>query len=449
MKSYLALFFLLSTHLFLLTRLAFTAWPEMLSYPYLLSNGFKLYQDIALPYQPVLIFILSTVYKVFGYSVLNLQIFTWTLILLNDLLIFLIVKKIAKLNAALLAVFFYITFQTFSDGNTLWFDLAATPFILGGLATFFYIKSMYKYIAFGLLLSLASFTKQQVALTVIFIFSLLIFLRNFKNALYFFLGAIIPGSIILAYVLSNSMLKDYFFWTFEVPLVWYPKAQGYVHLPSSSEWNKVLLMFLPVILALIYFKRWTKDTMVIFLILIATFITSFPRFEFFRMQPTIALIALFVGILTSWSKLYQWLLLFIVAGYLISNLPSNFLEKGTIRFFSEDDFKIAELIKSKSASEEKIYLLGLPSSQYIYTNKLTSKPWVDNYIWYMEIPEIQQKVIDGLIKEDIKYIFWKEPQKGQWFELDSYQPRTIVDYIRNNYSQVESFEDIKIWKKRD
>jgi len=59
---------LFTLHLFILIHLQFTSWPEMFSYPYLLNNGFNLYKDIALPYQPLLMLILSVVYKIFGYN---------------------------------------------------------------------------------------------------------------------------------------------------------------------------------------------------------------------------------------------------------------------------------------------------------------------------------------------------------------------------------------------
>src|SRR3990167_1746027 len=95
-KIMIYIFFLIiiSVHSLILSNIQFTAWPEMFSYPYLLNNGFMLYRDQALPYQPLLVLILSKIYIIFGYDINVLKIFTWGIILINDLLIFLISQKL-------------------------------------------------------------------------------------------------------------------------------------------------------------------------------------------------------------------------------------------------------------------------------------------------------------------------------------------------------------------
>ena len=451
MKIYLSLFLLLALHLLILNQLQFTAWPEMLSYPFFLNNGFKLYQDMAFPYQPLLVFILSAVYKVFGYSVINLQIFTWSIILLNDLLIFLIIKKILNTKLSLVTVLFYILFQSFTDGNMLWFDLATVPFILGGLITYLYLNNLKKYLWFGFFLSLAALTKQQVALAGILVLLFLVFsTKSFKIVLCYVLGAIIPALGVLVYVLANGILSDYIFWTFQVPIVWYPKFPGYAHLPSSREWLRVVLIFSPIIVALVNYKKWYQINLLLFLIFIATFLTSFPRFEYFRLQPTIAILIIITAIFISWSKRNIALFAIIALLFAVISIPKHFQQTNDkVRFYSAEDISEFQLISSKTSQQDKIYLLGLSSMDYVFSAKLTSKPWVDNYIWYMEIPGIQQKVIDGFKQEGVKYIFWKNPQPDQWFELGSYQPKQIVDYIRNDYTYLESFNNIQLWVKKD
>ena len=85
-------------HLLTLSQLTFTAWPEMLSYPYLISKEFIPYKDFIMPYPPGLVFILSTVFNIFGFSLIVLKTFTWILILLIDLMIFLILRRISGRN---------------------------------------------------------------------------------------------------------------------------------------------------------------------------------------------------------------------------------------------------------------------------------------------------------------------------------------------------------------
>ena len=115
----------LIVHVFLLSGLRFTAWPEMLSYPYLRNNGYLLYKDMIHPYPPILTMVLSIVYKLFGYKLIVLKIFTWLIILVNDILIFLVAKKITKsVKYSVLSLISYILLQPFLEGNQLWFDLA-------------------------------------------------------------------------------------------------------------------------------------------------------------------------------------------------------------------------------------------------------------------------------------------------------------------------------------
>jgi len=139
---YLILFGLLGIHLFFLIILRFTAWPEMVSYPYLLNNGFKLYTDFIHPYPPALTLALAGIYKTFGYNLQALKVFTWLIILANDILIFAIVKKLTKDSLfAFVSVGFYVIFQPLLEGNQLWFDLAIVPPLL--LGVLFLLKKKY------------------------------------------------------------------------------------------------------------------------------------------------------------------------------------------------------------------------------------------------------------------------------------------------------------------
>jgi len=176
----------LVVHVFLLSGLRFTAWPEMLSYPYLRNNGFLLYKDMIHPYPPVLTMALSIIYKLFGYKLIVLKVFTWLIILVNDVLIFLIVKKMVNSERwAVISVIFYVLIQPFLEGNQLWFDLAIVPFIL--LSTYCILQK--KFFWSGLFLGVAILTKQTVGLYLVFgILYIAYRERNFKKVLLFLLG---------------------------------------------------------------------------------------------------------------------------------------------------------------------------------------------------------------------------------------------------------------------
>ena len=89
---------LIVIHIFLLSNLQFTAWPEMLSFSYMIDNGFVIYKDFHHVYQPLLTFTLLSFFKIFGFNIISLKTFTYILIALTDLFVFLNVKKLTDKN---------------------------------------------------------------------------------------------------------------------------------------------------------------------------------------------------------------------------------------------------------------------------------------------------------------------------------------------------------------
>src|SRR5438105_2626579 len=108
-KINLLIFCLLGLHLFILSVLQFTAWPEMVSFPYLINHGFVTYKDMVHAYPPLQVNILAALYSIFGYKVMVLKIFGFATILTGDILIFLIIQKLTKkINLALIGLGIYV-----------------------------------------------------------------------------------------------------------------------------------------------------------------------------------------------------------------------------------------------------------------------------------------------------------------------------------------------------
>lgn len=466
MKIWILFLALLLIHLGILLSLQFTAWPEMFSYPFLINNRFSLYKDIALPYEPLLNLVLAQIYQLFGYSLTTLKIITWSLIILTDFVIFLTsIKLIGKKLASLIPIALYVFIQPFADGNTLWFDLATVPFIILALWCYLFLKNFSQLFLVGFLLSLASMIKQQAAISLLFVIIYFTILeiqkitkgnycshRTIKEAVKayipFFFGILIPLIFSLTYVAIKDIWRDYIFWTIEVPLIWYPKFPGYTRLPNLIETIKTILLFAPgLILAFKKFKK-TKDLIFILIIFFSVFIVAFPRFEFFRMQPAIAVYIVLLAYLwkdtSDKKKLLIVPIIFLTLLLIIKNSSKLFLPT---RFYGPQDLKIAATVASQTS--HKIYLLGLSSLIYVMSEKLPPKPWVDNYIWYMEIPGIQEKVITGMENEPPGVIFWNPPDKGNWYDLGVYQPQKITNYIKGNYQYTGDIDKgIQIWIKK-
>ncbi len=440
-------------HLIILLSVQFTAWPEMFSYPYLINNGFKPYLDIAFPYEPILPLLLAGLYKVFGTELFVLQIYTWFIIIFSDLLIFLISKKIiGNKFISLLPIALYIVMQPVVDGNMLWFDLATVPFLLLAFATFIYLQGLKKFLFLGFFLGLAFFTKQQVGITMAILGIYFLVIKSFKGFFLYSLGFLIPVICVAGYIIGNNISSEYFFWTVTVPLKWYPSFPGYTHVPTIKETALMGLMFGSVVTAtLLKLKNKDPQLIIAALIFLGAFLTAFPRFELFRVQPSIATLMILLCFVIAGSGLKKVIILvlpIILVSWLlwVKAIPNI---GAPTRFYSQEDINLAEKIRSKNSSKG-LYLLGVNSLQYVLTGKFPPKPWVDNYVWYMEIPGMQEKVLAGLKRENLDLILKRTPSLGNWFDLGSYQPQRIVDYINMNYNKKEIINsEIEIWIRKN
>ncbi len=429
----------------ILTHLQFTAWPEMFSYPYLINKGFTIYKDIGFPYQPLFSLILAFVYQVFGYQLEVIKLIAWLMILVSDILIFLIsIKILGKNLKALLPLVFFCLLQPLMDGATLWFDLATVPFILLGIYLFLTLIGLKRFFWLGFFLSLACLIKQQVAVVFPLILIYLLVTKKFKDSPMLLIGSLIPVLAVTFYIISKGILTDYIFWTITVPLVWYPKFPGYTHFPSRLEIAETILIFGPGIFWSIL--NWKKiDFKIIFLIFLALFITAFPRFEFFRFQEALALYVILLAYLLQLKIGKCSLIIGASLAIFLLAVRTDFTNLSA-RFYGPEEISFSQRIGNLAKPSDRIFLLNSDSLKYVLSNRLPPKPWIDNYIWYMEIPGIQDKVVAGFAKEKPKYIFRKTPQTGNWFDQGTYEPKKIIEYVKLNYRPVDKIGEVEVWQ---
>jgi len=431
-KYYLVILILLGIHLFLLINLKFTVWPEMLSYPYLRNNGYLLYKDMIHPYPPVLAMALSIVYKLFGYKLIALKVFTWLIILANDILIFLISKKLTKsFKFSVLSLVFYVTIQPFLEGNQLWFDLAIVPTVL--FSTYYLLQK--KYFWSGLFLGVAILTKQTAGLYLIFGMAYIACKeKNFKKVLEFVIGPIILFAILIVRLITEGAILGFFNWTLIYPLTLFSKFQGYVQMAlSGHQWLILVLLVIPVI-PVLFIRKFSLITFYLLL----SFIMIYPRFSFFHFQLGLAFIAIFYGVFLSRVRFFYmlhatyYILLFVLI--CLPVLKTDWQKEA--RFWGKEEIKAAEIITNNTQPDDLVYLLGPQSGLYVFSGRLPPKPWTDNYIWYLEIPGIQEGIIKRWKGNKPEIVFTNNIQAGNWFDLGTYRPQKIVDWIRNEKIEI-------------
>lgn len=451
-KNYLLLVVLLVVQLLLLINLRFTAWPEMLSYPYLKNHGYLLYRDMIHPYPPVLTLVLSTVFKITGYKIMTLQVITWGLALLNTIIIYFIGKSL-KGKIALVAAAIYSLTQPFLEGNMLWFDFAiSTPLLLAFLFATIWLKNKddkYLFIT-SFMLTSAGLIKQTGGLFFI-VFILWLSLQRVKLG-QFLIALLTPAVLfvpLLIRLLQEQAVEGFIKWVVLYPTKYWSDYPGYVQMDLTKP---QLLILLSLTIPIFFIKNRRKHIL-LFLFVILGLISLYPRFSYFHLQT--ALPFLVIGLSLFLMRRGKLVFLFAVLGsvvfikYLYQPVLATEWQRPT-RFYEKMELDLSDKIKSLSLENEKVFLLGLNSSLYVHADRLPPKPWVDNFGWYYEIEDVAEQTLTRWENNPPEHIFWRTPNQGNWYDLGVYQPKLIIQWIENNYEKVEPIADnVWYWKLKE
>lgn len=461
-KIYLFVAILLGIHLFLLLNLRFTAWPEMFSYAYLKNNSFLLYKDIIHPYPPLLTVVLSYIYKLFGYDLIVLQTVSWLTILASGVLVFLISQKITKSeNIALFTLGIYVLLQPFLEGNMLWFDIAIVLPVLAG--AFFALRWIDKeddqglnIFLTGLFFGIASLIKQTAGIFWVAFFVFLVF-RKAKRKEFFHLlaGSILVWGIFLGRIIQENQLVEFWDWTIFYPLFRWGDFPGYVQMALSLKETTTLAIFLAPVILYVLWKRAVRDKKfwLLILFLIAGLAAIYPRFSYFHFQSSLVFFVLIYGYIVKGLSFRQKVLGILATFLFLFPLiykPAFTLEwRREPRFYGEEEQEFANLLKTRVGDKKNVFLFGIPSQFYSMTGTLPPKPWTDNFGWYLEIPGVQENVVKRWEASPPDFVFWRSTSSGNWFDLGTYQPQKIVQWIRENYTRKEEVAPgVWLWEKK-
>jgi len=400
------------------------------------------------PYTPVLTMALSIAYKVFGYKLWVMQVFSWSAALVNSALIFLITKKVTKKDAfGLLAVTFYVLTQPFLEGNMLWPDTAiVTPILIGT-----YLLLDKRFLWSGLFLAIGALVKQTAGVfLVIGALWLVLSSKKSKKLADFSIGPVLLGGALFVRLLTENALAGFLNWTLAYPSKYWTSFPGYVQMNlSDGQFVKLAILLIPLIVLLIrLIGKLSKDKSLLLLLLFFTssLVIVYPRFSFFHLQTALAFTAiLFGGLLNAVKVPISRLAVYFLIILVFISYPAIKIDWGKqARFYSQIDFEISGMIPEA----ETVYLLGFPSSYYVFSNTLPPKPWLDNFGWYWEVPGVQAQTISSWFKNPPETIVWQEPEPGNWYDLGTYQPEELTQWIKRNYTREGEIDsEITIWKK--
>lgn len=448
-RNIFSLALILASHLFLLTNTKFTLWPEMVVYPYLANSNFKLYTDIINPYPPLMTWFLMFFTKLVGYDLQPFLVFTWAIIILIDLLIY-------KITKSLISTIFFAFLSILFGVNGLWFDLIQTPLILISalyLMTFLEnpknTKSLFKLFT---VLVIGFFIK-QAAIWLIVLTIIILALKFGQKTKDIFLKspAIFAPFIILLFLQififwRQESLADYFFWVFAFPFFLASQMPGYFDLPKVSQSIVILALLIPF-----FFLTFKKDHKIQVPISYAAIsvLFIFPRFDFFHLIPTLALFSLTVPRLVEELKSKFFQVIFIVSFIVIFIFAMRFYIKNwghQIRFFEKEIYQTAGILKEINPSGKPLYIQNGPDQIFPIASLLPPKPWADEFPWYLELPNVQDQIVEGLKDDPPLFIVFKPYEPGEPYEIGAYRPLEINQFITTNYQNFLQISDT-LWLK--
>ncbi len=433
------LIIILGINLFLLTQLKFTAWPETLLWPYLISKGWMPYKDIAIAHTPLMLTVLAVCYKIFGVGILQLKVFTWILILGIDLLIFGIVKKLWNVKSALIALSTFVFWQLFFDGNGLWFDLFMGAFVLFS----YYLLKKKKYFWVGIFWALA-FISKQTAVWFLLPIGLELTNKSLKPLVEFIKGVVLTLILFILSLGAFGILPSFIDWAVKFGIFILPKAQGQIQLPDLKSLAVSIFPFL-IFIPLIW--KTGKKNLNLLLWAFAGGLGAYPRFEYFHIQPALPFLAMASAItltdLKKNNKLIKIFIVFYALGsiYLFANFFMRNWGEGT-RFFETDVSDVINYVKNNVKTGDTIFVMNWWDSIYPLTETLpATTPWVPQLSWYQEIPGVQDKEVEDLKTSKPKLILL---QDYSGTGLASYKPQKVLDFIELHYDLKEKVDGINV-----
>ena len=421
---------LIAIHLLILANLSFTAWPEMLAWPYFILKGWLPYKDFAIVHTPLLVLDISIFYKIFGVGGMQLKIYTWLLIALTDVVLVYVVKKLWSLRAAVFSLLIYIPLQIFYDGNGIWFDYALSVLAL----TILYLLIVKKYLWAGIVWALAFLTK-QTAVWFLLPISLVLLGEEFsKKAKKFLSGTvgILAGAVFVLWLFK--VLPDFYFWAIKFGIGILPRASGQIDPPTLREFLKAFLPFSILIPALV--KDWKKYFP--FAIWAGFGIMgAYPRWELFHFQPGLPFLAIASGLFLleypKSSRAIKLLTFLYIAGFLIMfSKYAVSLWHQPDRFLTPSVARVAQTIKTTTKSNEKIFVLNSWDSLYALADRLpATKPWYPQLAWYYAVGGLEDKVTEDLMVEPPSVVIM---QPYTTTGLSSFKPKKVTDYVFKYYA---------------
>lgn len=363
----------------------YTAWPEMLAWPYLILQGWLPYRDIAIAHNPLMLLDLVIFFKLFGIGITQLKIYTLILIAINVFLVYFVSNKFWNKKGAYLSSVLYILLTIVFEGNGLWFDLALTPFAI----LLYYFLRQKNYLWSGIVFALGFLTKQTFiyfSLPIIFgmIHDMKSMVSRFKQLV---IGSGITFGVFVIVLYSLGILDDYYNWAIEFGILYLPNAVGQISFPNLKQ---IIFSFSPFLILLF------TNNLLLTVFTIVGVMGVYPRFELFHFQPALPFIAIAISTVIMSQRKMAIKLLIVLFTILFLGF-GMYRQLGTnTRFFESDVEKVVIKINSHQPRIDSLYVINYWDNLYALTNTKPPKPLIPYIPWYLDYGDNKASIINGL-----------------------------------------------------
>jgi hypothetical protein len=421
----------------------------MISFPYFLSAGLALYKDVIHVYPPLTVFLLFLPLSLTHFSPFILKVVFFILIFFFDVLIYKIVYQLTVSHKfSLFSIFLFFLLQVFYVGSTIWPDIFLALFIL--CAFFFFLSSTQSNrntFLVGFFLLLATLTKQQgLYFVLLYLLFFIIKKVSIKKFCYFLLPIIIGWITLFIVLFLTDLLRDYFSWTVLYPFLYWRNFPGYVYAVFLKKEVFLFFFFFTIFAATqVFYKKVSVVTLLIWTSFCSLFL-FYPRYTSFHMMSFICFSSIcFSLFLFRASSSVKFFALGVFLLFFSTRYIHSFSFSQSFRFAEIQDFDLASSISTLHT--KNVFLMGLPSSLYVYSNTLPPKPWLDIYSWYYEMPSIQNEVLLSWKISPPNIIVMSAPQDGNKFDISTYRPSRIMNYIFEHYvKRSEIAHNVTVWE---
>jgi hypothetical protein len=444
-------------------KLTLSLGPRVILQPWLMQQGFVLYEDIADLHSPLMPLTLAAFRYVVPDGLQLAKLVLVALISLSTLLTFMAVRRTACWLGGLWAAWLFVVWSPTFDFGKLWHETFLTP--LYALLLLCYDpcasrRSVGSSLFLGLIGGIALLTKQHSAVVIL---ALLVWtamanqhfnrpvLGNLRDLALVSLGVILPvlAFTVYQYVRAGT-LAGFLYWT-----IGYTLTSDYgalaVQSPTLNQIHVLVgcfLLLFPALFYLVELKRKGDHTWLYFgwglVLFAASSLTVYPRFELFHLQAVLPAVV-WLSSLTlaqAWRSsgagrpfvagtalaLSVFWLVWVGPAYLPlvgTEQPRRILEYSDLQPLASD-------LEQYIGPADSMYLFPdeeVTANLYYLMRHLPPRFWVFSYPWNMSDP-LKSRILSILEEQPPEWVVYLPERQN----FEQYAPE-IVGYLQTHYRQ--------------